>query len=155
MTEIAQLAGIDLSAIMVLTLPREVPMSSIHSPSTTLFAGDIWVWWQARRLRYNLALAAAGWVAYGLAVALSYAFGRPVWAEWRGALGMTLFLGLGFLILMGVANVLYLLGPAVESWVKPAEPGRFRDTAWRMGFWGSVALPFVFPLANLAIFIGG
>jgi hypothetical protein len=120
-----------------------------------ILAKDTWAWWQARRLGYNLALAAAGWLAYALNAAIFYCFHQPLWRDWQGAVGMTLLLGLGFLILMGAANVFYLLGPAVESWVKPQDPARFRAIAFRMGLWGSVALPFVFPLANLAILIGG
>jgi hypothetical protein len=118
-------------------------------------ADDAWAWWQSRRLRYNLALAAAGAAAYVSAVALHYAFHRPLWWDWRGALGTTLFLGVGFGVVMGVANIFYLLGPAVESWVKPPDPQRFRKTAYGMGFWGSVALPFAFPLVNLAGMLGG
>jgi hypothetical protein len=118
------------------------------------FSGDAWDWWQARRLRYNLTLAAAGWLAYGSALGLGLAFHKPMWKSWQGGVGMTLFLGTGFLVLMGVANVCFLLGPAVEGWVRPADVERYRRTAWAMGLMGSAALPFVFPLANLAIFIG-
>ena len=118
------------------------------------FSGDAWTWWQARRLRYNLTLAAAGWIAYGAGLALALAFHRPMWKDWQGGLAMTLFLGTGFLILMGAANVGYLLGPALEAGVKPAEVARYRRTAYAMGLIGSAALPFAFPLANLAIFIG-
>jgi Na+/proline symporter len=118
-------------------------------------ANEAWAWWQSRRLGYNLALAGAGWAAYGLNVAFFYGFRRPLWQDWQQALSMTLFLGVAFLVLMGAANVFYLLGPAVESLVKPADPARFRRTAHRMGFWGSVALPFAFPMVNLAALIGG
>jgi hypothetical protein len=129
-------------------------VSTTDSPSADrLFTGDAWAWWQSRRLRYNLALAATGWVAYGLTVALRYGFRAPMWPDWRGALSMTLFLGIAFLVLMGAANVFYLLGPTIESLVKPADAGRFRATAYRMGFWGSLALPFVFPTVNLAALI--
>ncbi|HEY1448658.1 MAG TPA: hypothetical protein VGF33_08975 [Caulobacteraceae bacterium] len=119
------------------------------------FAGETWAWWQSRRLGYNLALAAAGWAAYGLNVALFYGFRRTLWQDWPHAVSMTLLLGVAFLVLIGAANVFYLLGPAVESAVKPADPARFRRTAYSMGFWGSVALPFAFPLVNLAALIGG
>ena len=131
-------------------------MTSVPSaPSRGLFTEDAWAWWQARRLRYNLVLGLAGWLAYGLTVALNYGFGHPVWANWRGALGVTLMLGLGFLVVMGAANICFLAGPALEAWLKPADPARFRAAAWRMGLWGSAAVPFLFPLFNLAIFIGG
>lgn len=130
-------------------------MASLDSaPSGGFFSGDAWNWWQSRRLRYNLILATAGWVAYGAGLGVALAFGKPLWKSWQGGVAMTLFLGTFFLVAMGVANVLFLLGPAVEGWVKPADMPRYRRTAYAMGLIGSAALPFVFPLANLAIFIG-
>jgi hypothetical protein len=116
---------------------------------------DAWSWWQAGRLRYNLALAAAGWLAYGLDLAISAGFRRLPWTDWRGAVGMTLWLGIGYLVFMAAANVAYLAGPALEAWLKPADSMRYRSSAYRLGFWGSIALPFLFPLANLALLIGG
>ena len=130
-------------------------MASLDSARTgDFFSSDTWLWWQARRLRYNLTLAAGGWVAYGAAVALNYAFGHPVWKDWRGGLGMTLFLGTVYLVVMGFANVGYLLGPAVESWVKPRDVERYRRTAFSMGLWGSLVVPAIFPLVQLAMLIG-
>src|SRR5437879_613834 len=117
------------------------------------FPGDAWSWWQARRLRYNLTLGAGGWVAYFAAVGLNYAFHHPVRGDWRGAFGMTIFLGTVFLVVMGVANVCYLLGPAVEGWVKPADVDRYRKTAYAMGLWGSLAVPAIFPLVQLSMLI--
>ena len=117
------------------------------------FSGDSWAWWQARRLRYNLTLAAGGWIAYAVALGLNYAFGHPVWKDWRGGLGMTIFLGPAFLVVMGVANIAYLLGPAVEGWARPADVGRYRRNAYAMGLWGSFAVPFAFPLVQLAMLI--
>jgi hypothetical protein len=117
------------------------------------FSGDTWQWWQARRLRYNMILAGGGWAAYGAAVGLHYAFGDQVWRDWRAGLGMTLFLGVAYLVVMGFANVFYLLGPAVESWVKPGDLGRYRRTAFAMGAWGSLIVPLSFPLWLLAILI--
>ncbi len=117
------------------------------------FDGDTWHWWQARRLRYNLTLAVGGWAAYGAGIALNYAFGHPVWRDWRGGLGMTLFLGVVYLIVMGFANVAYLLGPAIEAWVKPGDVDRYRRNAFAMGAWGSLIVPFSFPLVQLAMLI--
>jgi hypothetical protein len=117
-------------------------------------SNDTWSWWQARRLRYNLALIAAGWLAYILGAGLEYAFGRPMWESWLGAVSITLFLGTGYLVLMGIANVLYLLGPAIEAWVRPRDLVSYRRTAFAMGFWGSAALPFLFPLVHAGVVIG-
>jgi hypothetical protein len=129
-------------------------MTSLGTASHEFIPDDAWTWWQGRRLRYNLTLAAAGWLAYGLAVGQSFAFGRPMWLSLTGALSMTLFLGVGYLILMGFANVAFLLGPAVEGWIRPANVAGYRRAAFAMGLWGSFALPFAMPAANLALLIG-
>ena len=117
------------------------------------FGDDTWRWWQAQRLRYNLTLAIGGWAAYGAAVALHYAFGDAVWRDWRAGLGMTIFLGVAYLIVMGFANVFYLLGPAIEAWVRPPDVDRYRRNAFAMGAWGSLIVPFSFPLWLLALLI--
>jgi hypothetical protein len=129
-------------------------MASLDTAHDGVFGADAWNWWQARRLRYNLTLAAGGWAAYGVAVALNYAFGHPVWRDWRGGLGMTIFLGAAYLVVMGFANVCYLLGPAVESWARPADVMGYRRTAYAMGLWGSLIVPAIFPLVQLAALIG-
>ena len=129
-------------------------MASLDSAHTNPFIpGETWTWWQARRLRYNLTLAAGGWACYAAAVGLNYAFGHPVWKDWRGGLGMTLFLGTVFLVVMGFANVFYLLGPAVEAWVRPADVAGYRRNAFAMGLWGSLLVPALFPLVQLAMLI--
>lgn len=114
---------------------------------------DGWTWWQARRLRYNLALAASGVIAYLVTIAIWWAARQPIWRDWRDATSATLLLGAGFLILMGAANVCYLIGPALEAWMRPRDPQRFRASAYRLGFWGSLALPFAFPMINFALAI--
>lgn len=109
------------------------------APSHDFFSGETWAWWQARRLRYNLTLAAGGWAGYAVGVSLNYAFDHPVWRDWRGGLGMTIFLGTVFLVVMGIANGCYLLGPAVEAWVGPVDVDRYRRTAFSIGALGFAA----------------
>ncbi|MGE0459729.1 MAG: hypothetical protein AB7O56_16155 [Bauldia sp.] len=118
--------------------------------SATTSITDGWSWWQARRLRYNVALATSGLAAYVLAILISVAFGDAVFATLGEAAGQTLFLGSLFLVVMGIANVCYLLGPFGEAWLRPRDVERYRETAFAMGFWGSAALPFLVPLVNLA-----
>ncbi len=130
-------------------------MSELAIPrNATSVPADVWAWWQGRRLGYNMALTAAGIAAYLLTVGLHYAFGDPVWADWRDALGATLFLGTAYLVVIGLANVCYLIGPFGEAWLKPADVERFRQTAYRMGLSGSVALPFLWTLFQLSFLIG-
>jgi hypothetical protein len=129
-------------------------MASLDSaPSGGFLSGETWAWWQARRLRYNLTLAAGGWAGYALGVALNYGFGHPVWKDWRGGLGMTIFLGAFYLVVMGFANVAYLLGPAMEAWVRPSDVSRFRQTTFSMGLWGSLLVPAIFPLVQLGMLV--
>jgi hypothetical protein len=123
--------------------------------SSHFIAHDTWHWWEARRLRYNLALMAAGWIAFGLAVVVLYAFGQLAWTSWSNAIGRTLFLGIGFLAFMGVANICYLLGAIAESIIKPANVDSFRRSAYALGLWGSLAAPFLFPLSILAMLLIG
>jgi hypothetical protein len=66
---------------------------------------------------------------------------------------MTIFLGTLYLVVMGFANVCYLLGPAVEGWIRPADVDRYRKTAFAMGLWGSLIVPAIFPLVQLAMLI--
>jgi hypothetical protein len=128
-------------------------MTRVRQGHVDVASHDTWTWWRTRQLRYNLALAAAGWLAYGATLGLHYAFGKPMWISSQDFLSGTLFLGVAYLLVMGVANVCYLVGPALEAWLRPADPTLFRETAYRMGFWGSVAAPFAFPAINLALLL--
>lgn len=109
---------------------------------------DAWSWWETRRLRYNLALAVAGWLAWGGYAAAIWGLGpyaRLEVDEGEITLFTVLIQGVAYLIVMGAANVCFLLGPLAETIIKPADTDRFRRRAFAMGFWGSAALPFAFP----------
>ena len=112
---------------------------------------DAWHWWEGRRLRYNIGLAIAGWLAYFTAISVAIAMGDPVPDNPRQVVSTTLLLGTGYLIAMIAANIAYLAGPIIETIVRPRDPGRFRARAWTLGFWGSMALPFAFPMVLFAV----
>jgi hypothetical protein len=57
----------------------------------------------------------------------------------------TLIQGLGYLVIIGVANVFFFLGPIAEQVIRPTDPLRFRMLTYRTGFWCSVSLPFLIP----------
>jgi peptidoglycan/LPS O-acetylase OafA/YrhL len=111
------------------------------------------VWWRARRFRYNVALVVAGILAFVAYVAVCVTL-LPKDAEVEITLFTILFQGVGYLFMIGVANVCYFIGPLSERFVRPAEPERYRLICYRLGFWFSVLLPFSIPalLAFLAIF---
>jgi len=55
------------------------------------------------------------------------------------------FQGIGYLFMIGVANVCYFLGPFSERVIRPSDPQRYRLACYRLGFWFSVLLPFSIP----------
>ena len=116
-------------------------------------------WWESRRLRYNAGLLVSGIIAFA-----AYAFvlihfqdviRAPSPSEEDAFSGFTLVLqGFGYLFMMFVANVCFFLGPLTELWFRPRNVDTYRKTAFRLGFWCSVALPFSIPvlLTLLAVF---
>jgi len=112
---------------------------------TAARADDAWRWWEGRRLRYNIGLAVAGVVAWGLFVAegllLTHWFSLSVSA--------TLATGLLWLVAMGIANLLFFLGPVSERVLKPKDRDAYRRRIFGLGFWSSMAVPFLFPAAAL------
>lgn len=110
-------------------------------------------WWNAHRLRYNVALVVAGILAFITYVAVGSTM-LPPDADFEVTIFTTLFQGIGYLFMMGVANVFYFLGPLSECIVRPRDPERYRPVCFRLGFWFSVLLPFSIPtlLVVLALF---
>lgn len=98
-----------------------------------------WVWWETRRLHYNLGLIAAG--ALGLAIeATAVVLWAPAAPDW---LWLILFQGLIYLLYMLGANLLYLLGAAVEGVLRPAPVATYRTTAFALGCAAAWGLPVV------------
>lgn len=103
-------------------------------------------WWERHRLRYNIGLVVAGLVAfvcYAVVVDRGISTGRMPDAEIT--LFTTAFQAIGYLFMIGVANVCYFAGPLSESVLKPADVDRYRRLTFRLGFWFSVLLPFTIP----------
>jgi hypothetical protein len=117
------------------------------------------VWWRARRLRYNIGLAVAGILAFiCYVIVCSTLLPRVLDAsEIKVTVFTTLFQGVGYLFMMGVANVLYYLGPLSERVVRPVNVEGYRQICYRLGFWFSVLLPFSIPvlLTVLVLFFPG
>ena len=112
---------------------------------------DSRTWWEGRRRRYNLALLVAGIVAF-ICYAAIVEIAPP--DSLRSATGegpeITLFTiafqGFGYLVAMGMANVLYGLGPLSERVLAPSDPAPFRERVFKLGLGFSVSLPFLVPV---------
>jgi len=111
---------------------------------------DSWSWWEARRLRYNMALILSGIAAYAICIGLFYAFGIDLMRDWRPATSMTIMAGVSYVGFMIFANLCYLLGPVTESLIRPQNAEAFRKRLFALGFWSSGLVPFTFPLIVLA-----
>ena len=105
---------------------------------------DARAWWGAQRLRYNLALAAAGVLALVL-----YLVAVAVRCPAVPGVEVTVFTlvsqGVGYLVAMGVANLCYNLGPLLEPRLGARDVAAYRRLAFRAGLWFSVTLPLVIP----------
>ena len=72
-------------------------------------------WWSGRRRRYNLGLlvaGVAGFIGYAAAVERCIALHAP--GDWEITIFTTIFQAFAYLVMVGVANVFFLLGPWSE-----------------------------------------
>lgn len=124
------------------------PPDSIASQSKMLRDTSSFAWWEEQRLRYNLGLVIAGPLAFTCYVFVCLTLLPRVLApseiEVNGL--TTLVQGVGYLFMMGVANLLYFVGPIAETLIRPSNPDRFRNSCYWLGFWFSVLLPFCIPI---------
>lgn len=111
------------------------------------------VWWEARRARYNYCLIVAGVLAFISYAAVCWTL-LPDTENVEITLFTMLFQAIGYLVVIGIANVCYFIGPLSERLIRPTKAVRYRITCYRLGLWFSILLPFSIPvlLAVLAIF---
>lgn len=113
-------------------------------------------WWEGRRWHYNIGLFLAGILAFICYVAVCFTLlPRVLDVSEIDVTGLTtLFQGVCYLLLMGLANVCYFLGPLSEWIFRPSDVERYRRVCYRIGFWFSILLPFAIPtlLTSLVLF---
>jgi hypothetical protein len=102
-------------------------------------------WWAKRRWLYNALLVLAGLAAFAGIVGV----GETACAtdpDYDLTAFTIAFQAVGYAIAMGIANIFYGLGPAVERWVKPKNPSLYRSVAFAAGSTISVAAPLLVPM---------
>jgi hypothetical protein len=112
-----------------------------------------WKWWGSQRLRYNIVLASAGFVAFLLYVTLVWTFQEEL-PEAEVTAFIIAFQALGFFALMLVANVCFFLGPISERLLRPNDVLKYRHNTFALGVWFSVALPFLLPATVVLTVVG-
>jgi hypothetical protein len=121
---------------------------------------DAAAWWEKRRRLYNVALVLAGVGAFACYAAVLDHFSCSG-LDCPGSVEDTeitlftiVFQGLGYLVAMGIANVLFGLGALSEELARPKNPRTWRRTWFLLGLCFSVALPFAVPVL-VALRLGG
>ncbi len=102
-------------------------------------------WWAARRGRYNQGLIVAGvlaFLAYGTILEL---FGSRLEPDTE----ITIFQAGAGVVMIGIANIFYFLGPMCEVVTEPANIEQFRQRLFALGFWFSCGFPFLVPFLTL------
>lgn len=105
-------------------------------------------WWAKRRLRYNIGLAFAGALAF---VAYALLAARLV-PDVEISLFTIGFQGTGYLFMMLIANLFYLLGPVVDRNFNSNNNPRFRSRLFLAGCIFSYGLPFSIPVMIIMLY---
>jgi hypothetical protein len=113
-------------------------------------------WWASRRLRYNLSLVVSGIIAFICYISILTIKSRLDTTntdpeKYEFTLFTTLLQGVGYLIMIGLANLFYYLGPGVDWLFNKQHSERFRLRLFNIGFWFSCLLPFSIPVLVLII----
>ena len=103
-------------------------------------------WWEERRLLYNIGLVAAGVLAFICYAFVDVALISPHDTEDEISIFTIVFQGIGYLCMIGVANIFYLLGYFVDNKYNKKNSDVFRVRLFRLGFWFSFMLPFSIPV---------
>ena len=116
------------------------------------FAQTVNTWWARRRLKYNAGLVIAGISAFILYAILGSLLIAPHDKDFEITLFTISFQGIGYLFMMGVANLFYGLGAYVDRNCNKTNDEQFRRRLFNLGYWFSFALPFLIPLLIVMVY---
>lgn len=106
-------------------------------------------WWSEKRTNYNLGLVLSGILAFVLYVILGVNLIMPYDDDFEITLFTIVPQGIGYLIMILIANLFYSLGVSCDLNYNKENTEKFRKNLFRLGFWFSVSLPFLAPLMIL------
>ena len=109
-------------------------------------------WWSEKRLKYNIGLIISGFLAF-IAYSIVVEYVIPPAPDVEITLFTIIFQGIGYLIMMGIANIFYNIGEFSEKIIKPKNVDRFRKRTFNIGFWISCGLPFLIPIILLLTYL--
>ncbi len=108
-------------------------------------------WWNNNRLKYNVGIIISGIISFILYLIIVEFVVLKSPKNWEGEITIfTLFFqGLGFLIMLGFANIFYYLGSFSERLIKPKNTEKYRNYMFNLGYWFSLSLPMLIPISLL------
>lgn len=109
-------------------------------------------WWNSKRGKYNLGLIISGILAFILC-SLVVEFIVPLDSDVEITLFTIFFQGIGYLVMIGIANLIYNLGAYSEKIIKPNNIDEYRIRTFNLGFWFSCGLPLLIPLSLLITYL--
>lgn len=108
-------------------------------------------WWASRRLKYNKGLVIAATSAFILYAILGSVMIPPE-EDFEVTAFSIFFQGIGYLVMMGVANLLYNLGEFTDHLFNAKNDDKFRLRIFNLGYWFSVGLPFLIPAMIVVLY---
>lgn len=117
--------------------------------TSNLTESQIKNWWSEKRTNYNLGLVVSGILAFVLYVILGVNLIMPYDDDFEITLFTIVPQGIGYLVMILIANLLYSLGVSRDLNYNKENTEKFRKNLFRLGFWFSVSLPFLAPLGIL------
>ena len=109
-------------------------------------------WWSEKRLKYNVGLVVSGFLAFFVyCVVVKYVI--PPAPDVEITLFTIIFQGIGYLIMIGIANIFYNIGEFSEKIIKPKNIEQYRNRTFHLGFWFSCGLPFLIPIILLFTYL--
>ena len=113
------------------------------------------IWWNKRRRKYNYGLIVSGILAFALYIFVVEFIVLKSEKNWDGELTLFSFAFqmIGFIVLVGIANLFYNLGAFSERLVKPKNIEQYRRRIFSIGYWYSCLLPLIVPLSLLADYL--
>ena len=110
-------------------------------------------WWKARRLKYNKGLVIAGVTAFICYAILGEFLILPYDKEYEISLFTIFFQGIGYLFMIGIANIFYNLGHWTDKHFNKDDRQTFRQRLFNFGFWFSCGLPFLIPILTVVVYL--
>jgi len=112
-------------------------------------------WWRKKRLNYNVGLVISGILAFILYVIIVEFIVMKSEKNLEGEITIftLLFQGIGYLVMIVIANLFYYLGEVSELIIEPENSEKYRNWTYKIGYWFSCGIPFLIPTSLLIEFV--